>query len=74
MTPKELTAKHGISRSLVPVILQKSYRQVDNYLAESVNVPDAVMAQCWLIDFYLEHGGSLPSLIEVANRSFCVEP
>lgn len=71
MTPKELAQKHGISRGLIPAILQKSYRSVDNYLAESVEIPDSVRSQCWLISHYLEHGGSLPDLIELANRNYC---
>jgi hypothetical protein len=68
MTPKELAAKYRISRGLLPAILQKSYRQVDNYY--SGKITPAVRSQCWLIDKFLSNGGTLSELVEAANRSY----
>ena len=68
MTPKELAAKYSISRSLLPIIFQKSDRQVDNYMVGKF--PDAVRSQCWLVDRFLSYGGSLSELIEAANRGY----
>ena len=68
MTPKELAAKYQISRGLLPAILQKSYRQIDNYY--SGKITPAVRSQCWLVDKFLSHGGTLSELIEAANRNY----
>lgn len=68
MTPKELTEKYAISRNLLPIILQKCDRQIDNYMLG--NFPDAVRSQCWLVDKFLSGGGSLSELINAANRGY----
>ena len=68
MTPKELAAKYGISRNLLPVLLQKSDRQIDNYYLGKLT--PAVRSQCWLIDYFLSNGGTLLELVDVANQNF----
>jgi hypothetical protein len=71
MTPRELQTKWAISRTLMPTILDKGYRRIDDYLAGSCEIPDSVRSQCWLIDFYLTNGGSILRLIEIKTRNYC---
>ncbi|NJN11683.1 MAG: hypothetical protein HC815_28415 [Richelia sp. RM1_1_1] len=68
MTPKELMAKHGIRRTQMPEIFQKSYRQMDRYLAG--DFPDDVRSQCFLLDYFLSNGGTLLQLLAYAYRNF----
>jgi hypothetical protein len=71
MTPRELQTKWGISRTLMPAILGKGYRRIDDYLAGSCAIPDSVRSQCWLLDFYLSNGGSVPDFITLQIRNYC---
>ncbi|MBW4668402.1 MAG: hypothetical protein KME60_13490 [Cyanomargarita calcarea GSE-NOS-MK-12-04C] len=73
MTPRELQTKWAISRTLLPAILGKGYRRIDDYLAGSCEIPDSVRSQCWLIDFYLSHGGSVPDFIKLQIRNYCAD-
>jgi hypothetical protein len=72
MTPKELAEKHNIPRSLLPSALLRNYRSVDSYLSPaSSDIPGQVMGYCWLLDFYLSHGGSLQEYVFSVSRNFC---
>lgn len=71
MTPRELQIKWGISRTLMPMLLGKGYRRVDDYLAGSCDIPEAVRSHCWLIDYYLAHDGSVTDFIKLQIRNYC---
>jgi hypothetical protein len=73
MTPNQLQTKWKISRTLLPTILGKGSRQIDNYLSHSCEIPEAVRSHCWLVDFYLSNGGSLSDFIGVKIRNYCEE-
>lgn len=60
MHPQKVLTKYELTPAKLAVYIGKDKRTIERYVspADPIEVPESVLIECWLLDFYFQHKGA----------------